>query len=440
MRSATHRLFYAAVVVSLACPAAAQSSLQVPIQFDFLNPSARSLALGSAFVGLADDATAALVNPAGLIELSRKEFSIEGRYRKFQQPFLVGGRLSGQVTGQGQDTIAGPDFATISSSGTDLTFLSFVYPHKRYRLAAFRHELIRLSQDFDSRGVFQNHGFETRDTAFAATRDLTIDSYGVSGAVQLGGGQGASDDRGVWLGAGLLVDRFSLGFDFNRFLHESFYGAPDPTQNVFQFTQTGNDVGFGAVIGVMVPTSTGKVGVSYRRSPRFEFSSFSGGIAGSQQTSTAEFKTPDVLAAGASMLARGVVISGEYTRVFHSQLRADYVDVLINQGESRNRAAQFSIDDANEFHIGAEYVLPFALKPAIRAGTWFEPDHSVHYTSTPANDLLDERLAVSLSSGQSLWHYTLGTMVKVNSRVDISFGLDHSSRSTIISTSAVIPF
>src|SRR5687768_17014978 len=64
-------------------PAAAQSSLQVPIQFDFLNPSARSLALGSAFVGLADDATAALVNPAGLTALTRKEVSLEGRYRRF---------------------------------------------------------------------------------------------------------------------------------------------------------------------------------------------------------------------------------------------------------------------------------------------------------------------------------------------------------------------
>ena len=60
-------------MLSFAEPAAAQSSLQVPIQFDFLNPGARSLALGSAFVGLADDATAAWVNPAGLMELTRRE-------------------------------------------------------------------------------------------------------------------------------------------------------------------------------------------------------------------------------------------------------------------------------------------------------------------------------------------------------------------------------
>ena len=73
------RLLLAAA--ALLCGAsAAEAQLQVPVQFDFLNPSARSLALGGAFVGLADDATAALVNPAGLIELTRKEISIEGAF------------------------------------------------------------------------------------------------------------------------------------------------------------------------------------------------------------------------------------------------------------------------------------------------------------------------------------------------------------------------
>ncbi len=92
-----------ASMLMLASGARAQSSLQVPIQFDFLNPSARSLALGGAFVGLADDATAALVNPAGLIELTLSEVSIEGRYRSFSHPFLTSGRLSGPPTGMGED-------------------------------------------------------------------------------------------------------------------------------------------------------------------------------------------------------------------------------------------------------------------------------------------------------------------------------------------------
>ena len=44
----------------------AQTAIQIPLQFDFVNPGAKSLALGGAFTGLADDATAGFANPAGL--------------------------------------------------------------------------------------------------------------------------------------------------------------------------------------------------------------------------------------------------------------------------------------------------------------------------------------------------------------------------------------
>jgi hypothetical protein len=412
--------------------AVAQSSLQVPIQFDFLNPGARSVALGSAFVGLADDATAALVNPAGLVELTRKEISVEGRFRRFEQPFLVGGRLSGVVTGLGQDTVTGPQYEMITDSGARPTFVSFVYPRGRYRLAAFRHELIRVEQDFTSRGVFQNRGFDNRDTAFTGLRVLSVDTYGASAAVDL---------PGLRIGGGLLVHRFTLGFDFERYVHQTFYGVPDPQQSVFRFTQDGDDTAVGAVLGVIVPLSGTRLGLSYKRAPRFGYSSFSGGLVGSQQRTTAEFKVPDVLAVGFSAAPTiNFLVTAEYTRVLHSQLRTDYVDVLVNQGESRTRADRFSIDDAGEVHLGAEYLLPVARRPAIRVGLWFEPDHSVHFVPTPANDLLDERIAASLSSGRDLWHYTFGTMVAVNPRVDLSVGVDYSSRSTLVSTSAIVRF
>jgi long-chain fatty acid transport protein len=419
------------VLVS-AAPAAAQSSLQVPIQFDFLNPSARSLALGSAFVGLADDATAALVNPAGLVALTRKELSAEGRYRRFEQPFLAGGRLSGIPTGAGQDTVGGPQFETIADSNVAPNFVSFVYPHKSFRVAAFRHALNRLDQDFSSRGPFQSHGFDTRDTAFAAARTIAVDTYGLSAA---------ADHQRVWLGAGLLVQRFSLGFEFDRFLHENFYGEPDPRLSVFHFSQAGNDTAIAGVVGAMIPLPTVKIGLSYKRSPRFDFSSFSGGLAGSQQRTHATFKIPDVFALGASIAPHtSLVISTEYTRVLHSQLRADYLDVLVNQGESRDRADRFTIKDANEFHVGAEYLVPVAGRPGIRAGAWFDPDHSVHYRPTDANDLLDERIAAYLSSGRDLWHYTFGTMIAVHPRLDLSAAVDRSSRSLVLSTSVVLYF
>src|SRR5918993_4264343 len=85
------------------------------VQFDFLAPGARSLAMGGAFVAVADDATAALSNPAGLSSLTRREVSIEGRFRQFKVPFVLGGRLSGTPTGTGIDTTAGPIFDETAS-------------------------------------------------------------------------------------------------------------------------------------------------------------------------------------------------------------------------------------------------------------------------------------------------------------------------------------
>jgi hypothetical protein len=45
----------------------------------FTNPGARSIALGGAFAAIADDATAAFANPAGLVQILRPELSVELR-------------------------------------------------------------------------------------------------------------------------------------------------------------------------------------------------------------------------------------------------------------------------------------------------------------------------------------------------------------------------
>src|SRR5881296_3042334 len=48
-------------------------------RFNMINPGARSLALGGAFISLSDDATAAQANPAGLSYLLKQEYFVELR-------------------------------------------------------------------------------------------------------------------------------------------------------------------------------------------------------------------------------------------------------------------------------------------------------------------------------------------------------------------------
>src|ERR1051325_10035420 len=89
------RFVVAAIICTLlALPLAAQNtdieSLS-GLQFNFGNPGARSLGMGGAFLGLADDASAAEANPAGLTILRKPEFSIEGRNFEEQQLFSTTG-------------------------------------------------------------------------------------------------------------------------------------------------------------------------------------------------------------------------------------------------------------------------------------------------------------------------------------------------------------
>ena len=76
MRAVPPRWMLAILIGLSGWPTAAQEAV-LAIEFDFSNPGARSLAMGGAFVGLADDATAAYANPAGLTALLQPEVSLE---------------------------------------------------------------------------------------------------------------------------------------------------------------------------------------------------------------------------------------------------------------------------------------------------------------------------------------------------------------------------
>ena len=89
----------------LAVGSAAAQDVATVFHFSFSNPGARSLALGGAFAAVADDATAAFANPAGLGQLTRPEVSIEGRAWSYSTPFTSGGRAAGPPTGIGIDEI-----------------------------------------------------------------------------------------------------------------------------------------------------------------------------------------------------------------------------------------------------------------------------------------------------------------------------------------------
>jgi len=127
----------------------------------FTNPGARSIGLGGAFAAIADDATAAFANPAGLVQILRPELSAEIRASASTTITAAPYEFSGGVSGLG--------------------FFSFVYPSRKWAIALYTHQL--GSADLTFAG------------AIPFAREFTVRSYSGAAAFQIG--------EGLSLGAGL---------------------------------------------------------------------------------------------------------------------------------------------------------------------------------------------------------------------------------------------
>jgi long-chain fatty acid transport protein len=439
-------LFAVGVVLLTASSAVAQGSLEIPLQFDFLNPGARSLAVGSAFAGLADDATAAFTNPAGLTILTLPEVSFEVRGRRLESPFLRGGRLSGPVSGIRADIEAGPVYGESVAAGTGVSYLSFVLPRTNWSIAAYRHEFVRLDQEFEALGAFQ--GLGSREFPLRAQREVNITTYGAAGAYRV--------TPRISLGGGIGVYLFKLDAVFDRFLpmdptgtDVDFYGQPTftPQTQTNHAEQHSDTPGIGFNVGGLFtvyessnPAAAGPdaitLGVVYRKSASFDFEAFEGSISAPVQRN-GTFRTPDAVAAGAAVrITESATAAVEVTWIGYHSLSDGYVSAQAGSVHPAN----FVIDDGIEFHAGFEYLFNVPGFPALRAGVWRDPDHAVHYESPPNPGVLDERFAAYLPERGAATHYTFGASVSISRRFEANFGADLSNRTRQISASAVVRF
>lgn len=101
------------IFLALAAAAGAQE-LKFPISPNPVGSGARAAGMADAFVAVADDATAASWNPAGLVQLERPEISIVGSFNAIFENF---------------DAVNHPEFiSTQSDDNFDINFMSLAYP------------------------------------------------------------------------------------------------------------------------------------------------------------------------------------------------------------------------------------------------------------------------------------------------------------------------
>ncbi|HZF07370.1 MAG TPA: outer membrane protein transport protein [Thermoanaerobaculia bacterium] len=366
-----------ALVLLLAAGPLAAQPLTIPrFDFSFSNPGARSLGFGGAFAALADDATAAYANPAGLVQLTRPEVSFEARLRRRSPSFIAGGRIEGTPTGEGLDTTQGLVFHHDHSQGLGASFAAVVLPRGRWSFVFYGHELADFQEKALSQGFFFTDGrsLPTRESV-----DLAIPTGGMAAAWRL-------DDH--WsFGLGLVLSRVSLTTRSEAFLPDgeslallftgrSFGGSSFPPEQRISTTTLdfhGTDLTgtAGALWRVSEQTSAG---LFYRQGARVRGTAdvISGPAlplpSPVASTTSAVFKVPDVTGLGLAHRSQSgrVTVTGEVDHVGYSGL------VKIKNTDELDIGSREYLD-AWEYHLGAEYALLQSTPiVAFRAGGWVE--------------------------------------------------------------------
>jgi long-chain fatty acid transport protein len=408
--------FVVVVFVCWAAPVRAQSSAQFPVQFDFSNPGAKSLGTGGAFLGTADDSTAAFTNPAGLTSRGKAEFLFEGLFSSTKTSFLFGGRLTGVQTGRGVDTTGQPIYqddvdrqVRPSYAVVSIPIRVKKWPNASPVMSFYRHELARLENEFFAQGVFQAGNAlgvldnNERELPIGGQRSIRITNYGVSFAAKV---------RGVSLGGGVAVGRFSLSSDFKRFGFTDRFGLPDRNAVLSTATQHGRETAVSFNLGALWEASSRlRVGGTYRASPRFHFHQQATVVTPAARSEVqGRLSIPDLWGAGVQWKVwdlRQLMLRADYSRIAYSQLRDDLVALFASQLRPPERADRFRLVDGSEFRVGLEQT--FNSGWSVRAGLWTDPDHALSYAAGPERDAADEFYSATLPARGVVPHYTIGS-------------------------------
>jgi long-subunit fatty acid transport protein len=453
------------LLVLAALPAAAQNtdieSLS-GLQFNFGNPGARSLGMGGAFLGLADDASAAEANPAGLTILRKPEVSIEARNFLEQQVLTTSGTF--------------PDLNrtafTHYSNRVVVSFASVVYPIKNFTVGAYYHEPLRnagagavlpvrnefsgaLESDVPNFFLPRNGNAPVTEAECNSIRQQTKDPFSCLEFVinpfitALDVRQRTFGLAGAW-----KVGKFSFGANarYQTFHEESLTFRVTPT---FAFSsisaqatarlnngqielQDQNDLTFGAGVK-FAATDKLSFGAVYKQGPKFVTPTF---IATAEtglkyeKLADTTFHIPDIYGLGVSFRPIPVLtINADAVRVKYSNLTDDFVSTVADVQDVSN---PYEAPDVTELHLGGEYFFSTKIPFALRAGVWRDPAHAIEWRG-PLNAGDRVGAAILYPKGEDQTHWSVGGGLAWP-RFQIDFAYDSSKHYKVGSLSMVTRF
>ncbi|MEA2325114.1 MAG: long-chain fatty acid transport protein [Thermoanaerobaculia bacterium] len=432
------RFVFAAIVCTLiALPLAAQNtdieSLS-GLQFNFGNPGARSLGMGGAFLGLADDASAAEANPAGLTILRKPEITVEGRNYQEQQVFTTSGTF--------------PDLQRTSfshySQRIDATFASVVYPTKHFTIGAYYHEPLR--NEGTGQVVPVTNTLTGRIKTNVPNFFLPVDDNGnaTGGPITAAACQALRlknpfacleytvlpflssvkiQEKTLGLAAAFKVGAFSFGATarmqrFNEtaytfrvtnegdFSSISVQATSDIRKNN-DVAKDKSDITFAAGFK-WAPNDKFSAGGVYKQGAKFVAPTFAANANTNFEyvkVFDTTFHMPDVYGAGVSFRPIPVLtVNADAVRVKYSNLVDNFVSI---NGDVRKLDKPYTAADALEIHLGAEYFFSTKIPFAVRAGAWRDPQHSLTF-SGPLTNYSYVGEAILFPKTKNLTHLSIG--------------------------------
>ena len=393
-------------------------------QFNFNNPGARALGMGGAFVAVADDATAAVANPAGLVILQRPELSAEVKFTRFTNTIEA---FSNTPAEGAINRFHSRDF---HDEVVTPSFFSFVYPTERLVVAAFIRELINYKSTFDTEGVFVADPAGGVVQLFPVKSQLEIQALNFG----LAAGLNLEKEHRLLPSIGASIE-FSVGRIRSRLERFDFTGTVLSTETI-----DGTDLGIGFNIGALWhPVKDMGVGIVYRRGPRYDVHQTFATAAGTAAVEDFGFKVPDVSAVGVSYrFFERLTVAFEASYIQYSQLVKNFhLPAFLGTDAI---ATKYRVDDALELHLGAEYIFFVKDIPmAARAGFYTNPDHKIRYTGTPRNasEAADK---VLYQGGKDRYHGTAGLGIVPFPGFQLDFAANYSADIREFSVSTVFRF
>jgi long-chain fatty acid transport protein len=404
--------------------------------FNFLNPGARSTAMGGAFIALADDATAAEANPAGLTILTRPEVSFEYRHTETNADELNSANITG---------VPGLDLIVLTTNTIDdqdqPSYVSVVFPAGSWTFGFSRQEFVKTD---------------------AVVNEFINTQLGLGGGASLNAiitaNGNVEQDIVNWnFAAGVkLSESFSLGatiryatLDWNTDVVNRFtipdFGIVDAIGSHTAIDDNDNSWGFN--IGGLWKSPHASFGLVYKRNPKFEVTEVEDGslIPGQSRSFQNVLKVPDNFGGGVAVKPNdNLTVTADVVYIKFDQLTEDFEagHSVFTLGYT-NDNLKFKVDNGIDYKIGTEFIVFVGSTPvALRAGYLRKASNSLVLDSF-SNLLPGDQVILPVIFGQErddTNHFTFGNGFVFGQHFQLDWAMDTSNLDDTFVLSSVVRF